>query len=70
MTSKNTELYFDPVSEGDCEVQQCANPAKYRASWAQGIVVKLVCTAHMQEVEGKLFEEIGPSKFKSKQRAR
>ena len=46
-----------------CEVQGCQEPARYRASWLQGIVVKLVCAAHKTEVEGKLFEELGPSKF-------
>jgi hypothetical protein len=43
MENKNTPLYFDPVSEGTCEVQRCLNPAKHRANWAQGIIVKLVC---------------------------
>jgi hypothetical protein len=70
MESSNTELYFDPVSQGICEVQRCQNPAKYRASWAQGVIVKLVCTAHKAEVEGKLFEEVGPSKFGTIRRVR
>jgi hypothetical protein len=70
MASKNTEPYFDPVSQGICEVQGCSNPAKYRASWAQGIVIKLVCTTHKAEVEGKLFGELSPSTFRSKRQAR
>jgi hypothetical protein len=43
MEGKKTELYFDPVSQCICQVRCCQNPAKYRASWVQGIVVKLVC---------------------------
>ena len=54
MASKNTELYFDPVSQGICEVLGCSNPAKYRASGAQGIVIRLMCATHRAEVEGKL----------------
>jgi len=63
MATKDMELYFDPVSHGTCEVLGCTKPAKHRASWAQGVVVKLVCTAHKAEVEGKLFQELGPSIF-------
>jgi hypothetical protein len=66
MANKNTELYLDPVSQGMCEALGCSNPAKYRASWAQGIVIKLVCTTHKAEIEGKLFEELKPSTFGSK----
>lgn len=66
MTNTNAELYIDPVSEGTCEVQGCAHPAKYRASWAQGVIVKLMCTAHRTEVEGKLYSELSPSMFKGK----
>jgi hypothetical protein len=63
MANMNTELYFDPVSEATCEAVGCSQPAKYRANWAQGIIVKLVCTTHKAEVEGKLFEEVSLSKF-------
>ncbi len=63
MENKNAKPYFEPVSHGMCEVQGCQEPARYRASWLQGIIVKLVCAAHKTEVEGKLFEELGPSKF-------
>jgi hypothetical protein len=70
MASKNTELYFEPVSEGICEVLGCSNPAKYRASWVQGIVIKLVCTTHKAEVEGKLFGELSPSIFGGKRHAK
>ena len=69
MASNDRELYFDPVSQGDCQVQGCSNPAKYRASWAQGVVVKLVCPTHKEGVEGKLFEELGPTMFVSTGRA-
>lgn len=65
MAKKNTELYIDPVSEGICEALGCSNPAKHRASWAQGVVVKLVCTTHKAQVEGKLFEKLGPSMFEN-----
>ena len=63
MGIKLAEPYFDPVSQGICEVMSCSNPAKHRASWGQGTVVKLVCVMHKPEVEGKLFEEIPPSTF-------
>jgi hypothetical protein len=68
MAAQDPEPYFDPVSEGICQVLGCSNPAKYRASWAQGIVIKLVCTTHKTEVEGKLFGELRIS-FASKRRA-
>ena len=70
MPRKNNELYFDPVSEGICEVLGCSHLAKYRANWAQGIVVKLVCNIHKVEVEGRLFSELSPSIFGGKRRAR
>ena len=63
MTAKNIELYFDPVSKGSCEVLGCSNPAKYRASWSQGILVRLVCASHKSEAEGKRFEELSPLIF-------
>ena len=69
MARMNTELYFDPVSEGICEALSCSNPAKYRASWAGGIVVKLMCPTHKAEVEGKLFAELSPATFKAKRYA-
>jgi hypothetical protein len=69
MASKNTELYFDPVSQGNCEVLGCSNAAKYRASWAQGVIIKLVCPTHKMGVDGKLFEELGPSIFGSTRHA-
>ena len=69
MANKNTELYFDPVSSGICEVLGCSEPAKYRASWAHGVIIKLVCTTHKAEVEGKLFEGLKPSTFGSTRRA-
>jgi len=70
MTSNNAELYFDPVSQGVCEVLECSNPAKFRASWAQGVIVRLVCVTHKAEVEGKLFGDLSPSTFGLKRRAK
>jgi hypothetical protein len=58
MARKNTELYLEPVSQGNCEVLGCSNPAKYRGTWAQGMVIKLMCTTHKADVEGKLFQEL------------
>jgi hypothetical protein len=68
LASKNNELYVDPVSEGICEVLGCSNPAQYRASWAQGILIKLLCPTHKAQVEGKLFSELSPSMFGAKRR--
>ncbi len=65
MANKGTDLYLDPVGQGVCEIQGCSNPAKHRASWAQGVVVKLVCAGHKTEIEGKPFEELGRSMFKT-----
>jgi hypothetical protein len=67
MANINTELYFEPVSEGICEVLGCSHPAKYRASWAQGVIVKLMCITHKAEVEGKLFSELSPNLFRGKE---
>jgi hypothetical protein len=63
MAAKNPEPYLDPVSEGTCEVLDCSSPAKYRASWVQGVIVRLVCPTHKAEVEGRLFGDLTPSKF-------
>jgi hypothetical protein len=63
MARNEPDLYLERISEGPCEVLGCSNAAKYRASWAQGIIVKLICTAHKGEVEGKLFAELSPSMF-------
>ena len=70
MSIKNPDLYFDPVSEGLCEVLDCSAPAKFRASWVQGVIIRLVCTTHKTAVEGKLFGELSPSTFGNKRRAR
>ena len=69
MANKNNQLYFEPVSDGICDVLGCSNPAKCRASWAGGIVVKLMCPTHKAEVEGKLFAELSPATFKAKRYA-
>ena len=66
MANMNVELYFDPVSEGICEVLGCSHPAKYRATWAQGVIVKLMSTTHKAEVEGTLFSELSPAIFGGK----
>ena len=52
MTNMNTELYFDPVSQGVCQIRNCSNPAKYRATWSQGVVMRLVCPTHRSEIDG------------------
>jgi hypothetical protein len=70
MPRKKNELYFDPVSEGICEVLGCSHPATYRASWAQGVIVKLICTTHKGEVEGKLFAELSPTIFGGERHAK
>jgi hypothetical protein len=66
----NPELYFDPVSEGVCEVLDCSNPAKFRASWVQGVIIRLVCITHKAEIEGKSFGELSPTTFGRKRRAK
>ena len=70
MTSKNTEPYLEPVSDGICAVLSCSQPAKYRATWSLGAVRKLVCTAHMSQVEGKYFDDVVASIFGSASRRR
>jgi hypothetical protein len=70
MATKNPEPYIDPVSEGVCEVLDCSSPAKYRASWVQGVIVRLVCTTHKEEVEGRLFGDLSPSTFGKKRRVK
>ena len=66
MEAKKPEPMFEPVSAGLCAARLCTNPAKFRATWTQGIIVKLVCTTHKPQVEGKIFEEVGPSMFGSR----
>jgi hypothetical protein len=66
MATKNEEPYLDRVSEGVCEVLDCSNPAAYRASWVQGVIIRLVCSTHKAEVEGRLFGDLTPSKFGKK----
>jgi hypothetical protein len=70
MEGKHPEPYFDPVSEGKCEVLECSSPAKFRASWVQGVIVRLVCPAHKADVEGRLFGDLSPSTFGKIRRAR
>ena len=37
MANKNNELYYEPISEGVCDVLGCSNPAKCRASISSGL---------------------------------
>ena len=69
MTTQSAEPYFEPVSEGICEVLDCSSPAKYRVSWAQGVIIRLVCPTHKAQVEGNPFEELLPT-FGRKRRAK
>jgi hypothetical protein len=57
------EPYFDPVSHGSCEVQHCTGAAKFRACWAQGIIVKLVCPTHKLALDGKIYGELSSTMF-------
>jgi len=66
MAGKNLEPYLDPVSEGTCEVVDCASAAKYRASWAQGVIIRLLCASHKADVEGQPFEKLN---FRRKRRS-
>jgi len=70
MANATPEPYLDPVSEGACEVLECSSPAKFRASWVQGVIVRLVCPTHKTEIEGKLFGDLNPSTFGKKRRQR
>jgi hypothetical protein len=70
MAAKNPEPYFDPVSEGNCEVLECSSPAKFRASWVQGVIIRLVCPTHKAEVEGRLFGDLSPATFGKKRHAK
>jgi hypothetical protein len=58
MVTKTAEPYLEPVSEGRCEVLDCASAATYKASWAQGVIIKIVCATHKSELEGKPFGEL------------
>jgi hypothetical protein len=70
MEGPNPEPYIDPVSEGICEVLNCSSPAKFRASWAQGVIIRLVCIAHKTDIEGKVFGDLSGSLFSRKRRVR
>jgi hypothetical protein len=65
METKTPEPYLEPVSEGLCEVLDCKSAASYRASWAQGVIIKLLCATHKAEAEGKLLGEL---QFRRKRR--
>jgi hypothetical protein len=64
--ANDKDLYFEPTSQGACDVLSCSELAKYRASWAQGVIVKLVCATHKEEFEGKRYDELSPSVFGKK----
>ena len=58
MGTKTPEPYLEPCSEGLCEVLDCTGVASYRASWVQGVIIKIVCATHKAQVEGKPFGEL------------
>jgi len=64
MKHKDASLYVEPVSHGKCEVRECPEAAKFRASWGGGIAVKLLCSAHKEEFESQSFDEFSSSKFR------
>jgi hypothetical protein len=68
MAAKTPQPYLEPFKEGVCDVVDCSKPASYRASWAQGVVIRLVCTTHKKEIESKLIEQLSPSTFAKKRR--
>jgi hypothetical protein len=70
MANNNPEPYLEPVSEGVCEFLNCSSRADYRASWAQGVIIRIVCSAHKAELEGKPFEHLNPGTFRARRRAR
>ncbi len=49
---------FEPAN-GNCEVQKCANPAKYRATWPYAS--KLVCETHMKRMTDKPWPAVSSS---------
>lgn len=53
---------FEPAN-GNCEVQRCANPAKYRATWPYAS--KLVCENHRKRMTDKAWPNVSGS-FSSK----
>lgn len=55
---------FHPA-KGKCEVQECLNPAKYRAIWRYSRVSKVVCENHKKDVDRKPFSDVSDS-FDSK----
>lgn len=66
MAFKSPEPYLEPVSEGVCEVLDCSSRAAFRASWAQGVIIKLLCPAHKAKLQGELFQELNPALFRRK----
>ena len=49
---------FEPAN-GDCEVQKCPNPAKYRATWPYAS--KLVCENHRKLMTDKPWPAVSSS---------
>ena len=70
MANNNPEPYLEPVSDGVCEFLNCSNRAEYRASWVQGVIIRIVCSAHKTELDGKPFDDLSLSTFKKRRRAR
>lgn len=70
MADKNPEPYLEPVSEGVCDFLNCSSRAAYRASWVQGVIIRIVCSAHKTQLEGEVFEDLSPSTFKKTRLAR
>jgi hypothetical protein len=65
METKTPEPYLEPVSKGVCEVVDCTSVATYRASWAQGVIIRLLCATHKSELEGTSFGDV---EFRMKRR--
>lgn len=70
MVPQSREPYLEPVSEGMCEVVDCSSPAGFRASWAQGVIIRLLCPTHKTELEGEVFDDLSPTIFGRKRRAK
>lgn len=63
MANRTVKIHFQPVSHGTCQVQGCQSPAKFRANWDEGIIMKLVCARHREEVDGKAYGDVDQPKF-------
>ena len=68
--AQSREPYLEPVSQGTCEVLDCSSRAGFRASWAQGVIIRLLCPTHKAELEGAVFDDLSPAIFGRKRRAK